>query len=199
MYLPHSVTNPYTCGFTPARSVGTVVPMTNWQTRKAVGDALEQRVAEELTLRGWSVSPWGQAILDEHTRSVLRRTDSALRWTPDLSVTRGEITVMVDCKASMTSAVSDRHAVERAAVKSHLQFTAFNDIPVYYVFDNLGVLSPHDVMLAGRIGPHTKVGSGAPYYLIGTGHDRPFDDVFGPHEALLAMPARSLTQYRNAA
>lgn len=33
--------------------------MPNFQQRKAVGDAHEQRIAEELTARGWAVNPWG--------------------------------------------------------------------------------------------------------------------------------------------
>jgi hypothetical protein len=48
------------------------------------------------------------------------------------------------------------------------------------VFDNLGVLTPMDVRAAGQAGPHSRVGSGAPYYLVSTAGDRDFSDVFGP-------------------
>lgn len=161
--------------------------MSGWERRKAKGDAHEQYVAEELTLRGWEVNPWGQGILTHPVRGALRRTDSSLRWTPDLVAARGEVVVLIDCKSRMTSGASGRHAVERAAVKAHLQLCAWTDLSIYYVFDNLGVLTPHDVLMAGRIGPHTRVGSGAPYYLIGTGLDRPFDDVFGTHERVVGL------------
>lgn len=160
-------------------------PMTNWNQRKAIGDAFEQRIAEELTINGWHVSPWGQGILNKPVRAALRNTDSSMRWTPDLVAARGEIVCMIDCKASMTSDGTSRHAVERAAVKAHLQLSAWTDLPMYYVFDNMGVLTPHDVLMAGRKGPHTRVGSGAPYYLISTLIDRPFGQVFGPHDQLL--------------
>lgn len=163
--------------------------MTNWQQRKAAGDAHEQYVAEELTLRGWEVNAWGQGVLTRTVRGALGRTDSSLRWTPDLVAVRGEVVALIDCKSRMTSGSTDRHAVERAAVKAHLQLAAWTDLPVYYVFDDLGVLTPHDVLMAGRIGPHTRVGSGAPYYLIGRGLDRPFDDIFGPHEQLVGLRA----------
>ncbi|MDX5563746.1 hypothetical protein PYK79_10825 [Streptomyces sp. ID05-04B] len=163
--------------------------MSGWQQRKAVGDAHEQYVAEELTLRGWEVNAWGQGVLTRSVRGALRRTDSSLRWTPDLVAARGEIVALIDCKSRMTSGASDRHAVERAAVKAHLQLAAWTDLPVYYVFDDLGVLTPHDVLMAGRLGPHTRVGSGAPYYLIGTQLDRRFDDIFGPHERLAQFHA----------
>ena len=158
--------------------------MTTWEERKTVGDLLEQRVAEELTLREWAVNPWGQGILTSPVQSALRRTDSALRWTPDLVATRGEIVVLIDCKGRKTSATRNRHTIERAAVKSHLQFSAWTDLPMYYVFDNLGVMTPHDVLTAGRIGPHTQVGSGAPYYLVPAALARPVDDVFGGPEVV---------------
>jgi hypothetical protein len=165
--------------------------MTNWEQRKAVGDAFEQRVAEEFTIAGWHVSPWGQGILTAPVRRALRGTDSSMRWTPDLVAARGEIVCMIDCKASMTSDGTARHAVERAAVKAHLQLSAWTDLPMYYVFDNMGVLTPHDILMAGRVGPHTRVGSGAPYYLISTAMDRSFDEIFGPHEQLLRTRAKA--------
>jgi hypothetical protein len=158
--------------------------MASWKTRKEVGDALEQTVAEELTLRGWTVNPWGQGILTGPVRGALHRTDTALRWTPDLVAARGEIVVFIDCKGQMTSGTTDRHCIERAAVRAHLQLVALMELPVYYVFDGLGVLTPHEVMMAGRIGPHTNVGSGAPYYLVSAQLARPFDRIFGPHEQL---------------
>lgn len=158
--------------------------MSTWAERKEVGDLHEQHVAEELTLRGWTVNPWGQGILTHPVRAVLRNTDSSLRWTPDLVAARGENVVLIDCKARMTSSASERHAVERAAVKAHLQYCAWTDLPLYYVFDTLGVLTPHDVLSAGRIGPHTRVGSGAPYYLVSSSLARPFDAVFGTHETV---------------
>ena len=164
--------------------------MTTWNQRKAVGDLLEQRVAEELTLRGWHVNPWGQGILTSPVRQALKHADSYLRWTPDLIAACGELVVMIDCKGRMTSSDSNRHSIERAAVRSHMQLTAWTDLPVYYVFDNLGVLTPHDILTIGRIGPHTRVGSGAPYYLIGTGMDRPFDDIFGSHEQVMEQWTR---------
>jgi hypothetical protein len=71
----------------------------------------------------------------------LRRTGSTLRWVPDLLGARDDLVVMIDCKASMTSRGTRRHAVERAAV--------------------------------------SRVGSGAPYYLVSTVLDRDFNDLFG--------------------
>ncbi|MFB7253997.1 hypothetical protein [Streptomyces nojiriensis] len=58
--------------------------MPSFQQRKAVGDAHEQRIAEELTARGWAVNPWGQGVLTHPVQAARRTTDSSLRWTPDL-------------------------------------------------------------------------------------------------------------------
>lgn len=142
--------------------------MTNWQLRKRVGDAHEQRVAQLLQRRGWDVNQWGQGVLSVPVQTALRGTDSSLRWTPDLLAARGRDIALIDCKARMTSTASRRHAVERAAVRAHLQLTAWVCLPVYYVFDDLGVLTPYDVLIRGRCGPHSHAGSGAAYYLIDT-------------------------------
>lgn len=153
--------------------------MTSWDERKRVGDALEHRVAQELRARAWSVNPWGQGILDGPVSNALRGTDSLVRWTPDLIAARGDEVCFIDCKANMTARASQRHAIERAAVKAHLQLAAWADLPVYYVFDDLGVATPYDVLMARQPGPTSRVGSGAPYFLISAAGDRPFNSIFG--------------------
>jgi Holliday junction resolvase len=152
--------------------------MTNFQERLAVGVEHEQRVAEELAIRGWTVDPWGQGVLTSAVRSALQGTDSALRWTPDMIAARGELVVLIDAKGT-TSPDSGRHAVSRDAVRAHLQFAAWTDTPVYYVFSDLGVLTPHEVMACGRSGPHLTIGRRGPYYLVSAAMCRSFDHVFG--------------------
>lgn len=160
--------------------------MTYWDQRNRIGVALERRVAEELRDRGWHVNAWGQGTLDAPVRRALRRTDSCARWTPDLVAARNQMVCFIDCKANMTGGASRRHAIERAAVRAHLQFVAWNNLPVYYVFDDLGVATPYDVLMAGEPGPTPRVGSGAPYYLISATHDRAFDSIFGDSEEVAA-------------
>ncbi len=79
----------------------------------------------------------------------------------------------------MTSRTTHRHAVEKAAVLAHLQLAAWTQLPVCYVFDNLDVLTPHDVLMTGRTGPRTTAGPGSAYYLIPTTRSLSFDEVFG--------------------
>ncbi|MEV2248764.1 hypothetical protein [Streptomyces sp. NPDC049970] len=155
--------------------------MPSFQHRKAVSDAHELRVAQELTWRGWNVNAWGQGVLTDPVRSALRGTDSALRWTPDLIIAKGQQIALIDCKSRMTSRATSRHVVEGAAVTAHLQLVAWTLLPVYYVFDNLDVLTPHDVLTAGQHGPYSSAGSGSPYYLVPLSRSLAFDTTFGAH------------------
>ncbi|MGW1655516.1 hypothetical protein [Streptomyces atratus] len=157
--------------------------MPSFQHRKAVDDAHELRVAQELTWRGWNVDPWGQGVLTEAVRSALRGTDSALRWTPDLIVAKRQQIALIDRKSRMTSRATSRHVVERAAVTAHLQLVAWTLLPVYYIFDNLDVLTPHDVLTAGRHRPYSSAGSGSPYYLIPASRSLAFDTTFGAQQS----------------
>ncbi|MFD9009888.1 hypothetical protein [Streptomyces sp. NPDC059552] len=86
---------------------------------------------------------------------------------------------MIDCKSSMTSRATHRHAIESAAVRAHLQLVAWTVLPLYYVFDSLDILTPYDALTAGQAGPHSVAGSGAPYLLVATARCRTFDSTFG--------------------
>ncbi|MFF8415218.1 hypothetical protein [Streptomyces omiyaensis] len=66
--------------------------VTQWQQRKAVGDAHEQRVAAALAAQGWTVERCGQGTYPPAIQQALARTTSALRWFPDLIAARaGEV------------------------------------------------------------------------------------------------------------
>lgn len=160
-------------------SAGHTASMTSFQQRKAIGDAHERHVAEQLTERGWEVDFWGQGQLSRALQWALRKTDSSIRWFPDLIAAKAKDLVLIDCKGGMTSRRTGRHAVERAAVLAHLQLVAWTQLPIYYVFDGLDAWSPYDVLVAGQEGPHSIAGSGAPYFLISAQGARRFDDLFG--------------------
>jgi hypothetical protein len=160
--------------------------MPSFQSRKAIGDAHEQRVTQELTRRGWHVSPWGQGVMGEQVRLALHRTTSSLRWTPDLIAAQRRQVVLIDCKGRMTSRASQRHAIERSAVTAHLQLVAWTQLPLYYVFDNLDLLTPHDALGLGQEGPRSTAGSGTAYLLVPAVRALAFDHVFGRAEGLMA-------------
>lgn len=131
-------------------------------------------------VRGWHVNPWGQGVLDEPVREALKSGyGENIRHTPDLLAAREGEVILIDCKSRMTSSDTGRHSISRAAVRAHRQIEAVYDVPIYYVFDDLGVLTPWEVITVGGAGPHLRVGNRGSYYLVSAGLTRPFDDVFG--------------------
>ncbi len=144
--------------------------------RLSIGTDHEQRVAGELRARGWTVDPWGQGVLSAEVRDAIQRGESRLRFLPDLIAARNGELVTVECKDRMRSADSGRYAIARQCVNFGLQMLALG-VPLLYVFGNLGVLLPTEVMTYGRIGPRV-IGSGA-YYLVPERLGHQFDDVFG--------------------
>lgn len=147
-----------------------------WEQRKAVGDALETRVAEELTDRGWVTAPWGQGVLPPEIRQALSRSESRFRHFADLIAARDGDVVTIDCKDRMQSTETGRYAISRSCVSFGLQFVAAFGLPVFYVFGNLGVLTPTEVMAYATIGPRVRGGA---YYLVNGGLAHQFDGVFG--------------------
>lgn len=119
-----------------------------------------RRVGDALPGRGWHVNAWGQGVLDEQVRQALRTTESFARWTPDLGAAHNRTVCFIDCKANMTGRVSRRYATERMAARAHREFAASNNLPMYYVFDDLGVATPYDVLMAGEPRATPQVGSG---------------------------------------
>jgi Holliday junction resolvase len=151
--------------------------MTTWEERKAAGDELERRVREELERRGWTVAEWGQAILPAAIRAAVSRTP--WRHFSDLVATRDGDLVAIDCKDRMASTQTGRYAIKRDCVSFGLQFHAAFGVPVFYVFGNLGVLTPQEVSSYGTIGPRGLWGRGGSYYLVSGRLGHRFDDVFG--------------------
>lgn len=150
--------------------------MRSFQERLAIGSEHEHHVAEELALRGWASSECGQGCWAEAVRHALRNTDSGIRWTPDLITARDDAVVLVDAKTT-TSPQTGRHTVSRDAVRAQRQLATIWDIPIYYVFSDLGVMTPEEVIQTG--GQHIAVGRRGPFYFIPAELCTPFDEVFG--------------------
>lgn len=156
--------------------------MTNFAARLAAGTDHEKRVTRELEHRGWAVAGYGQGSLPEPVRAAVQRCGSRLRFAPDLLAAGGGDPVAIDCKDRMRSTDTGRYAIRRECVNAGLQFIGWTGITVLYVFGNLGVLTPTEVMSYGSLGARTA-GTGA-YYLVPERLAHHFDDVFGvPKEA----------------
>ncbi|WP_329460842.1 hypothetical protein [Streptomyces sp. NBC_01431] len=151
--------------------------MRQWQDRKAVGDAHERRVAAALRARGWTVHPCGQGTYPPAVCEALRRTRSALRQFPDLIAARGSDLVTIDAKDRMPSTDTDRYAISTDTVNAGLLFTAAHaPTPLYYVFGDLKVLTPAEVL---HYSAHALRHRSGAFHLIYTGQAHPFDEVFG--------------------
>lgn len=154
-----------------------------WDKSKAVGDAHEARVMQELASREWHTAQWGQAILPDPVRRALSASNTRWRHFPDIVAVRNGEIVAIDCKDRMASTTTGRYAIKRDCVSFGLQFLAAFNIPIFYVFGNLGVLTPTEVTSYGTIGPRA---TGGAYYLIGDRLGHNFDDVFGSPVAMAA-------------
>jgi hypothetical protein len=159
---------------------------TNWAQRNTTGAELEWRVGAALIARGWSIDIYGQGAMKQEIREALHTGTSGLRWNPDLIAVRGREVKFVDCKASLQPRPTGRHAIEQAAVSSHNQIIAVFDVPVFYVFEDMTVLTPRDVLSFGEHGKPSTNGSGQPYYLVDARHGHAFDTVFGARLSLAA-------------
>jgi hypothetical protein len=108
---------------------------------------------------------------------ALGRSDSALRYFPDILAARGPDIVAVDCKARMSSTRTGRFAISRASLRAGLQFIGANaPLPLFYVFGDLTVLTPPEIMHYCSIGLRHPGGA---YYLVSTLQAHQFDEVFG--------------------
>lgn len=152
-----------------------VVDIASWAARKAAGDAHEDRTRDELWLRGWTVDLLGQGAMSEGVTSILGRTKSPLRYLPEfIAGRRGEL-CLIDCKGRI-SPTTGRHSISRAAVRAHVAMWSLFDLPIYYVFETMGVMTPFDVQ---RLADMRSGGRGGAYYLVPAIEARPFDAFFG--------------------
>jgi hypothetical protein len=159
----------------------------SWSARKEIGDAHEARVHNELERRGWTVAPYGQGVLPEPIRRALKATDSAMRWDPDLVAALGTSVCLIDAKSAMRGEEAHRYTISRKALRAHLQMWALLDLPIYYVFSNLGVATAVDVMQYCRL---ARLGETGGYVSLPAGVPVPFDEVFGsPTSAVTALRA----------
>lgn len=148
----------------------------DYPTRKAVGDAHEVRVKTELERRGWTVAPYGQGVLPEAVTRALGRTDSRMRWDPDFIAVNGSTVCLIDAKSSVHGDDAWTYNISRKAVSAHLRMWTDLDLPFVYVFQNLGVATPAEVMQFCRL---PTIGQAGGYLSFPAGLPRPFDDYFG--------------------
>ncbi|MFE8970695.1 hypothetical protein ACFYMR_33500 [Streptomyces albogriseolus] len=117
-------------------------------------------------------------------REALRRTRSALRQFPDLIAARGSDLITIDAKDRMPSTDTDRYAISTDTINAGLLFTAAHaPTPLYYVFGDLKVLTPAEVI---HYTAHALRHRSGAFHLVRTEQAHHFDDVFGPAAAAVA-------------
>lgn len=151
-----------------------VIALPDWATRKTAGDNHEQHVRDELRARNWFVSEWGQGVLHPGVSAVLQQTESPLRRQPDILAARGTTVVGIDCKGSVTGGPS--YNINRKSLAALRMWSAYNDLPLYLVVDDLNVLTPDEVMAAAHV---NRLDTAGAYLRVPRGSGRPFDAVFG--------------------
>ncbi len=149
-----------------------------------MGDVHEQRVARALENLGWTVQLCGQGTYAPPIRRALARTDSALRYFPDLIAARDGELVTIDAKDRMPSTHTDRYAISSSTLKAGLLFTAAHaPTPLYYVFGDLKVLTPSEVQ---HYTAHARRHRSGAWLMVATHQAHTFDDVFGTPAAQAA-------------
>jgi len=167
--------------------------MTTWDLRSRVAADHEQHVADELRRRGYRVEPWGLGTFRPVCKAMIQACDSPLRYLPDLIAAprnQPHRAVLIDCKAQLRDAADER-AIEQDCADAGLALAAAARLPIWYVFSDLAVSSPQDVLATGRLTPPGPNGSGSFYYRVPRALDRDFDAVFGglPAQQLVLLPA----------
>ena len=142
--------------------------MTSFAERFEPARAWEAELIERLRSRGWLAAPFGQAQIPDEMRPHLWRwadnygRATLLRWTPDIIAVRPTATpsvCLVDAKTeSPKNQASPNYSVEVNAVDAGLAIVRDWHMPLFYVWPDGGVLTPH--LVANRW--HRKLdGSGA--------------------------------------
>lgn len=136
--------------------------------RICMAERYEHDVMQALIDRGWFVEPFGQALLSEDMRRLLRGRQTGVRYLPDMAAVKDGLMVWVDAKASVASGTGN-HAVETASTDALLAWQQFTNVDVFYAFphDTGHSFVPLDKWVATkRSGPRfSGKGSGTPFDL----------------------------------
>jgi hypothetical protein len=162
----------------------TITTQASFEQRLATGLDHEQRVQTELEARGWAVSPYGEGVLSDPVRWALQRTESYRRSDPDFYAAHGSTIYGIDAKTAMRGELAAVYRISRRTLADHLRMWAEGEPPIYYVFGNLGVATPAEVLRFHGVDSISQV-SGS-YVVVDAGRPRPFDEVFGPPALLQA-------------
>lgn len=149
--------------------------MSNFHTRMANARKWEVELCQRLRDRGWVADLFGQGQLTEYWRTMLTGyrdsygRPTLVRWMPDIIAAReGDPASLafIDAKTGMAS--TGNYSVEINAHQAARAFENLLYIPVFFVWEDGGVLSTHTIenrRFNRHDGGNTN-GSGTAFYLI---------------------------------
>lgn len=137
----------------------------------------EAAATTELRAAGWTVGQFGQAMLTKEVRDALRKTDSDLRWLPDLIATRLRHECLVDAKTTLSQTTN--HSIELRAHRAHLSMTYAYGTPVIYYFGDGSATVASDLVIECLMDGRYTRGSGTPFLLTKKDVQTSFTDVLG--------------------
>lgn len=149
--------------------------------------AHENAICVQLGRRGWSVEPFGQALLSERMRDGMRQVHYPVfwRWLPDLIACRDGRIVLVDGKYELRTDTPN-FSVEMSARHAHLCMLDLG-APIVYVFGDMSCNYCDDLIPErgyGSLGGAGRVdgvrGSGTPFVLVKKSQQLHLDEIFGP-------------------
>ncbi len=155
--------------------------ISTWDSRRRIGGDHEQVVADRLRQQDWIVQPWGMDTLHPTSRALIHACGSPAAHLPDLMAaprSQPHKVVLIDCKAQSVAGETER-AIATGCVFAQLRLSGTLELPLWYVFSDLAVSSPQDVIHSGRLvpaGPNS--GSGDMHFRVPRTLDREFDSVF---------------------
>lgn len=127
---------------------------------------------------GWYAESWGQSLLSEAIRKHLKASASPIRWLPDIIAFAPNCALLTFEAKTTTHRTSPNWDIETASLTSAIAFERFARAPVYFVFDDLTVARPSDILDVSWDGPRTRNGSGTPYKLTRrSDHTTTLDDL----------------------
>jgi len=123
---------------------------TAFDERLAFGTAIESAITADLSARGLRIAKFGQALLAEDVRDVLKATNSLLRWLPDLvgwRPTKPRL-FLIDAKGTMRRATVN-HSIELRVLLA----ARFTMLDTFYICDDYKALPADMVWPATTGGP----------------------------------------------
>jgi len=169
--------------------------MNGFQKRLGPAMAWENQLIEKLRDRGWLAAPFGQAQVPTEMRPHLARWlddyghATLLRWTPDIIAvkpTAKPSVCLIDAKTENDgNAASPNYSVEINAVDAGLTIVRDWHMPLFYVWEDGGVLSPQGVVNRWnrKLDGAGSAGSGTAFYLVAKRWARPFPEMFSAVES----------------